>query len=131
MKFSVEKKEQYTIFSLNEENLNSLMAPLLKSEFIILRNEGQHNLIFDLSDVKFVDSSGLSAILTATRLWKDFGSFVITGVNHPSVKKLIEISRLDSVLEIIPTIQESIDFVMMEELERELKGEAETDDTMQ
>ncbi len=131
MKFSVEKKEQYTIFTLNEDNLNSLMAPLLKSEFIIYRNEGVNNLILDLSNVQFVDSSGLSSILTANRLWKEFGSFVITGVNHPSVKKLIEISRLDTVLEIIPTIQESIDFVMIEELERELKGEAETDDTMQ
>ncbi len=131
MKFSIEKKEQYTIFTLNEENLNSIMAPVLKSEFIIYRNEGVNNLILDLSNVKFVDSSGLSSILTANRLWKGFGSFVITGIDHPSVKKLIEISRLDTVLEIIPTIQESIDFVMMEELERELKGEAETDDTMQ
>jgi len=69
--------------------------------------------------------------LTANRLWKGFGSFVITGIDHPSVKKLIEISRLDSVLEIIPTLQESIDFVMMEELERELKAEASTDDNMQ
>ena len=107
------------------------MAPLLKSEFIIARNEGIGNFILDVSNVKFIDSSGLSAILTANRLWKGFGSFVITGIDHPSVKKLIEISRLDSVLEIIPTIQESIDFVMMEELERELKAEASTDDNMQ
>ena len=130
MKFSIEKKEQYTIFALNEENLNSIIAPLLKSEFIIYRNEGVNNLILDLSQVKFVDSSGLSSILTANRLWKGTGSFVITGVNHPSVQKLIEISRLDTVLEIIPTVQESIDFVMMEELERELKAGADLDDTM-
>ncbi len=128
MKFSIDKNEQYTVFSLLEENLNSIMAPLLKSEFIIARNEGISNFILDVSNVKFIDSSGLSSILTANRLWKGFGSFVITGIDHPSVKKLIEISRLDSVLEIIPTIQESIDFVMMEELERELKAEAKTDD---
>ncbi len=131
MKFSIDKNEQYTVFSLLEENLNSLMAPLLKSEFIIARNEGISNFILDVSNVKFIDSSGLSSILTANRLWKGFGSFVITGIDHPSVKKLIEISRLDSVLEIIPSIQESIDFVMMEELERELKAEASTDDNMQ
>ena len=130
MKFSIDKNEQYTVFSLLEENLNSTMAPDLKSEFIIARNEGISNFILNLSNVKFIDSSGLSAILTANRLWKDFGSFVITGVEHASVKKLIEISRLDSVLEIIPTVQESIDFVMIEELERELKAEASTDDNM-
>ncbi len=131
MKFSIDKNEQYTVFTLLEENLNSIMAPLLKSEFIIARNEGIGNFILDVSNVKFIDSSGLSSILTANRLWKGYGSFVITGIDHPSVKKLIEISRLDSVLEIIPTIQESIDFVMMEELERELKAEASTDDNMQ
>ena len=88
------------------------------------------NLILDLSGVKFVDSSGLSAILTANRLWKEYGSFLITGVDHPAVKKLIEISRLDSVLTIIPTLQESVDLIMMEELERELSAEADSDDNM-
>ena len=122
MKYSIDKKEKYTVFQLEEDNLNSLMAPKLKSEFVILSNEGVSNLIFDLTDVKFVDSSGLSAILTANRLWKSLGTFVLTGVQHPSVKKLIEISRLDSVLKIIPTVQESIEFVFMEELEREIKN---------
>jgi len=83
-----------------------------------------------LSGVKFVDSSGLSAILTANRLWKGFGAFIITGVNFPAVKKLIEISRLDSVLTIIPTLQESVDYIMMEELEKELSAGADSDENM-
>jgi anti-sigma B factor antagonist len=123
MKFTTDKNEQYTTFSLLEENLNSLKAPDLKAEFVLLNNEGVRNLIFDLSAVKFVDSSGLSAILTANRLWKETGSFILTGINHPSVKKLIEISRLDSILTIIPTVDESIDYAMMEEIERELNSE--------
>lgn len=130
MKYSVDKREHYSIFTLDELKLDSLMAPAIKSEFIIFRNEGVKNLILDLSGVKFVDSSGLSAILTANRLWKSFGSFIITGVDHPSVKKLIEISRLDTVLTIIPTMQEATDYIMMEELEKELTAEADTDNEM-
>ncbi len=122
MKFSVDKQEKHTVMTLQEENLNSLMAPDLKSEFVILRNEGVPNFILDLSEVKFVDSSGLSAILTANRLWKDIGTFILTGASHPHVKKLIEISRLHTVLTIIPTLSESIDYVKMEELEKELGG---------
>ena len=122
MKFSVDKQEKHTVMTLQEENLNSLMAPDLKSEFVILRNEGVPNFILDLSEVKFVDSSGLSAILTANRLWKGMGTFILTGANHPHVKKLIEISRLHTVLTIIPTLSESIDYVKMEELEKELGG---------
>lgn len=120
MKFTLDKQDKYAVLSLDEENLNSLIAPDLKSEFVFLRNEGVRNLIFDLSQVKYVDSSGLSAILTANRLWKDYGSYVITGIHHPSVEKLIKISRLDTILAIIPTVRESIDYVFMEDVEREL-----------
>ena len=123
MKFTLDKNEKYSVFTLSESNLNSLVAPDLKSEFIFLRNEGVQNLIFDMTQVEYVDSSGLSAILTANRLWKDYGSFVITGATHPTVKKLIEISRLDTILTIIPTMQESVDYIFMEAIERELGEE--------
>lgn len=123
MKYTLDKTDHYTIFTLDEENLNSLIAPNLKSEFVFMRNEGVRNLIFDLSKVFYVDSSGLSSILTANRIWKDYGSFIITGIHHPAVKKLIEISRLDSILTIIPTLDEAKDFVMMEVMEREIGSE--------
>jgi anti-sigma B factor antagonist len=120
MKYTVDKQERYTVFQLDEENLNSLLAPQLKSEFVILSNEGVTNLILDLTNVVFIDSSGLSAILTGDRLWKRLGSFIVTGIEHPSVKKLIEISRLETILTLVPTVAESIDYIFMEELEREL-----------
>lgn len=125
MKFTTDKQDKYSLLQLQEENLNSLIAPDLKSEFVFLCNEGVNNLILDLSEVKYVDSSGLSAILTANRLWSEQGSFVLTGIKHPSVKKLIEISRLDSIFTIIPTVEESIDFIFMEEIEKELSSDEE------
>lgn len=125
MKFTLDKQDKYSLFQLEEDNLNSLIAPGLKSEFVFLRNEGVKNLIFDLSSVHYVDSSGLSAILTANRLWKDYGSFILTGINHPAVDKLIKISRLESILTIIPTVQESKDYVFMDEIENELKSDIE------
>lgn len=127
MKYSIDKKERYTVFQIQEPNVNSIIAPNLKSEFVILSNEGVNNLILDLSEVEYVDSSGLSAILTADRLWKRDGSFILTGIAHPNVKKLIEISRLDTVLTIIPTVEESVEYVFMEEIEKELNVEGEED----
>jgi len=123
MKYSISKQERYVVINLQEENLNSLVAPSLKSELVILSNEGVPNLILDLSDVNYVDSSGLSAILTANRLWKSIGSFVLTGIKHDPVRKLIEISRLDTVLTILPTVQESVDYIFMEDIERSLKAD--------
>lgn len=123
MKYTVDKQDRYTVFTLDEDNLNSLIAPDLKSEFVVLSNEGVENLILNLSNVEFVDSSGLSAILTANRLWKAIGSFVLTGIDQPNVKKLIEISRLDSVLTIVPTVAESIDHIIMDAIERDMESE--------
>ncbi len=123
MKYSIDKKENYAVMELQEENLNSTVAPNLKSELVILSNEGIANLILDLSQVKYVDSSGLSAILTANRLWKSLGTFVLTGIEHAPVRKLIEISRLDSVLTIVPTVSESVDYIIMDELEKDVKAQ--------
>jgi len=125
MKYNTKRNDKYSVLTLEDTNLNSGIAPDLKSKFLILSEEGVRNLVLDLAQVEYVDSSGLSAILTGNRLWRGDRSFVLTGVNHPSVKKLIEISRLESVLTIIPTLQESIDFVMMEELERVIREEEE------
>ncbi len=125
MKININKEDRYTVLALDEENLNSIIAPDIKSEFIFLRNEGVKNLIFDMAAVKYVDSSGLSAILTANRLWNSYGVFLLTNVNHPAVIKLIKISRLESILTILPTLEESIDYIMMEELQRELSNTGE------
>jgi anti-anti-sigma factor len=125
MKYSIDKQDRFAVFTLNEKNLNSIIAPDLKSEFIFLSNEGTRNLIFDMSSVEYADSSGLSAILTANRIWKDNGSFILCGIQSASVKKLIEISKLNSILTIIPTLEEAIDYTLMNDLESELQEEAE------
>ena len=127
MKYAVDRKEDYAILTLEEENLNSLKAPDLKAELIVLHNAGNKNLILDLSNTKFVDSSGLSAILTGNRLWAEAGNaFVLTGLVHPSVKMLITISRLDSVLTIKDNLSESIKYVMMETFKSELGSDVAT-----
>ena len=88
MKYSIDKQDHYAIMTLEEENLNSILAPDLKSELVIFKNEGLTNLVISLAKVKYIDSSGLSAILTGNRLWKENGSFILTEINHASVKKL-------------------------------------------
>lgn len=122
MKFSIDKKDKYSLFKLEDEKLNTLNAPKLKSELVVLNASGTKNIILDLSEVTFVDSSGLSAILIGNRLCKNVnGTFAVCRLND-YVAKLVKISQLDSILNILPTAEEAVDFVMMEEVEREAKG---------
>jgi anti-sigma B factor antagonist len=124
MKFSIDKHEKYVLIKLNESKLNSLISPQLKSEFILTNTEGLRNIILDLSAVKYSDSSGLSSLLVGHRLCKNSdGNFIITGLNE-NINRLITISQLENVLSIVPTVEEAIDLIFMEEIEKELKKEA-------
>lgn len=123
MKYTIDKKEQYSILKLEEEKLDTLLSPNIKSEFITLKAEGNSNLIFDLSGVKYIDSSGLSALLVGNRIFsEDGGIFVMAGLTD-HVMKLIKISQLHNVLNILPTTQEAIDAVFMHEIEKDLTEE--------
>jgi anti-sigma B factor antagonist len=124
MKFTVDKHEKYVLLKLNESKLNSLVTPQLKSELILINTEGQRNIIMDLSQIKFADSSGLSSLLVGHRLCKNAsGVFILSGLND-AVSRLIAISQLDSVLSIVQSTEEAIDLVFMEEVEKQLKKEA-------
>lgn len=123
MKLSIEKHEKYIFVKLQEERLESLIAPQLKSELVYINTEGYRNVILDLSEVKYADSSGLSAILTGNRLSKSAGgTFVIAGPQE-SIQQLIEISQLDKVLNVLPTVEEATDFIFIEEIERDMQKE--------
>ncbi|MBN8578203.1 MAG: STAS domain-containing protein [Cyclobacteriaceae bacterium] len=123
MKYSIDKQEKYCLLKLNEEKLDSSIAPQLKSEMVTLHAEGVRNIVLDLSDVKYTDSSGLSALLVGNRiLQEDNGIFVLTRLSDHTMK-LIKISQLDSVLNILPTVEEGIDAVFMHEIEKDMKEE--------
>ena len=120
MIFTLDKQDKYVAIKLHEGKLNSLIAPELKSEIIIINNQGYNNIILDLQETEYCDSSGLSAILVGNRICKNAGGcFIITGLQEP-VRKLISISQLDQVLLITPSMSEAVDYVFMEEIEKNL-----------
>lgn len=106
MEFNIEKKENFTIIKVLEEKLDTHIAPTLKSELVLISGNGEKNIILDLGNVRYCDSSGLSAILVANRLCKNAnGTFVLTGLNE-AVERLITISQLDTVLNITNNVEE-------------------------
>ncbi len=126
MKYSIDKQEKYIVLKLDEAKLDATLSPELKSTFVAMNAEGVKNMIINLSEVKYVDSSGLSAILIANRLCNEQnGTLVLIGVTE-HVLKLIKISQLEKVLNILPTEEEAIDLVLMNEVEQDLKEEDDT-----
>lgn len=123
MKYTVDKQEKYSLLKLHEEKLDSSIAPGLKSQLITIHAEGVKNIILDLSEVKYTDSSGLSALLVGNRVVQENGGIFILACLSDHTTKLIKISQLDSVLNILPTVEEGVDAVYMHEIESELGEE--------
>lgn len=120
MKIQVSSEDKYTVLRPETEKLDSSVSPLLKAEVVMLNGKSVKNLLIDLSDVKYIDSSGLSAILVANRLCKSLdGVMVLAGLND-NVKKLISISQLEGILTIVPTTGEGIEFIIMDDIEKNI-----------
>ena len=118
MKYEIEKNDLYYILTPKDEKIDSVVAPTLKADLVTYEVEGAKNIIVDLKNVKFMDSSGLSAMLVGNRTFQEKeASFIICNINE-HINKILKISKLDTVLEIIPTLQESIDSIHLDEIEK-------------
>ncbi len=125
MSLTLDNHENYSVFTITEEKLDSTIAPDVKTKFAEAKAANARFVIVDLTQVKYTDSSGLSALLVGNRTFSEAGCFVLFGIQE-HVEKLIKISMLDKVLTILPTKEEAVDFVFMTSLEKEMgDGEGE------
>jgi anti-anti-sigma factor len=107
MEFKIDKFENHTLIKVLEEKLDTHIAPTLKSELVLVSGNGEKNIVLDLGNCRYCDSSGLSAILVANRLCKNAsGTFVLAGLND-AVERLITISQLDTVLNIAESVKDA------------------------
>ena len=69
--------------------------------------EGKKNIIVNMNDVKFVDSSGLGNIVRAFSTVKEGGGkLVLAGVTS-KISGLLSITKLDNVFEQCATVEEA------------------------
>ena len=107
MAFKIQNKDNYTLVTVDAERLDTSNAPDLKSELVVLNNNGVKNIVLDLSKVSYCDSSGLRAVLVGNRLCEDaIGVFILSGL-QPDVENLIKISMLHTVLLITKSVEEA------------------------
>ena len=106
--FSSEHKGNVAVVYSQVDKLDSTNAPELKSLFIHLNKSANNLIVLDMSQTKYCDSSGLSAILIANRLCKDTsGSFHLAGL-QPEVLKLLQIAQLDKVLNLSENLDSAL-----------------------
>ena len=105
MQIATEKHDGKTVLSLKEERLDAHNSGDLRDRILKLLENGDTQLIVDLAGVRFIDSSGLGALLSGYKNASlRSGSFVLTGL-QPRVQSMFELTRLYRVFEIYPSVE--------------------------
>ncbi len=84
----------------NSDRLNAMITEPVKEQLLEYFNKPNTNLVFDLSGISFIDSSGFGVFLSALKAANNnYGQFKICNVNA-DVKELFELLQLHHVFEI-------------------------------
>jgi anti-sigma B factor antagonist len=83
-------------------------APALKDSLTELLQSGASTVVVDLSDVAFLDSTGLGALVEARAATTEAGGSLPIVCNHERILKLFTITGLDGVFTIHPTVDEAV-----------------------
>ena len=109
LNFEFKKDGDVAIFKLLEKSFDASIAGLAKGELtILLSAEEVRKLVFDLSEIEYCDSSGLSAILLSFRILQSNDGQIRLAAPQKNVRTLIEISQLNRVLPIKETVEEAV-----------------------
>jgi len=89
-------------FLMVQGRLDAITAPQIKSRLKDLVAAGHRQLVVDLVNVSFIDSSGLSALVSGFKAAREVGGTLkLAGLNEQT-RIAFQLSRLDRVFEFYP-----------------------------
>ncbi len=99
MPLSVRQDGAVTIVTVDGDLVIGEPEAAFKKTIAGLLEEGRVNLLIDMTSVKFLDSSGLGALVRAMTTSQNEGGQTKLLRAGPQVRKLLEMTKLDSVFE--------------------------------
>jgi anti-sigma B factor antagonist len=102
MNIETKNIDSVTIMKLCETNrLYALNASIAKDKMNEVLTQPQSRLVVDFEDIRFIDSSGFGALLSALKTSKEHHSKMKLCNINKDVMELIELMQLDSIFEIL------------------------------
>ena len=108
MILKIEEKSGVVLIEIKEERLDAHNSGELKAEMLKLFDEGKNNIVIDLKDVRFVDSSGLGSLVSGFKNASARNGILKLCGLQPQVKSMFELTRLHRVFEIFPGLDEAL-----------------------
>lgn len=111
MEFGIRtEKDGSTCTVTLEGEVDVYTAPQLKDALVTLIGEGCTDLIIDLQNVGFIDSSGLGVLVSALRRARERDGAVRIVCTRENVLKIFRITGLDKVFPIFADAAEAREF---------------------
>ncbi|MBW1972529.1 MAG: STAS domain-containing protein [Deltaproteobacteria bacterium] len=108
MELTTYEKDSIFVVKPKEKRIDSNSAPGFKKEMIKFIEEGKKNIVLNLSDVDFIDSSGLGVIVSILKRVRKEGDIKLCCAKE-SVKSVFELTKLDKVFEFFYSEEEAVD----------------------
>jgi anti-sigma B factor antagonist len=81
------------------------VSPSVAASLNAMIEKKPRRLVVDLSEVTYIDSAGLAALIEAMQKVEGYGGkFLLAGLQE-TVRSIFEISRLDQVFQIFPDVR--------------------------
>lgn len=71
--------------------------------------ETAKNLVVDLRDLRYIDSSGIAVLLEARRALARDGRSIALAAAPPMVQRILTIVRLEQVIPVFPTVEAAVE----------------------
>jgi anti-sigma B factor antagonist len=109
MNLNLEKINGYSVLFIKEERIDAHNSGELKEYILHLLEQGELNIIVQLEQVRFIDSSGLGALLSGYKnAASKSGKLALAGCKQ-QVLSMFELTRLNRVFEIYADLNEAFD----------------------
>lgn len=108
MNIKLEKKQGCRVLMIQEERIDAHNSDELKAELLQQLEQGTDPIIVQLEQVRFIDSSGLGALLSGHKqAVAKSGKLMLVNIQQP-VLAMFEITRLNRVFEIYTDLPEAL-----------------------
>lgn len=118
MQFEERQEQEATIVKPLEKRLDAYVAEEFKAYMKDIVRNGHMQLILDMSDVEFVDSSGLGGIIATMMVLRPQGRLVICNAGE-NVLALFRLTRMDRIIPVMTDADEALRAMASEPLSME------------
>ena len=106
MEWNITEQENNVLKVEVDGRLVAAVAPALREEVMGRMTEGS-NVLFDLSNMVHIDSSGLGVLVQVLQKAKAGGGKVVLAALQPGPKIVFDITKVSRVFEIVPTVADA------------------------